>query len=78
MIGLAVWLEYMIIYGRDDESEFVYAFRGSNDEDAIKRKASSIMEGVLKDPTFVTVLDELKGTHSMRKFATNMAKKWEL
>ena len=75
LIGLAVWLEYMIIYGRDAESEFVYAFRGSNDEDAIKRKASSIMERVLKDPAFVTVLDELKGTHSMRKFATDMAKK---
>tara|TARA_B110001452_G_scaffold79558_1_gene65063 strand:+ start:443 stop:2851 length:2409 start_codon:yes stop_codon:yes gene_type:complete len=75
LIGLAVWLEYMIIYGRDAESEFVFAFRGSNDEDAIKRKASDIMGRVLKDPAFITVLNELKGTHSMRKFATDMAKK---
>ena len=65
----------MIIYGRDTESEFVFAFRGSNDEDAIKQKASDIMDRVLKDPAFVTVLNELKGTHSMQKFATDMAKK---
>ena len=33
------------------------------------------MDRVLKDPVFVTVLNELKGTHSMQKFATDMAKK---
>jgi hypothetical protein len=38
-------------------------------------KKYPIMDRVLKDPAFVTVLNELKGTHSMQKFATDMAKK---
>ena len=75
LIGLAVWLEFMIIYGQNEDSDFVFAYSGCNDENAINRKASDIMKKVLNDPDFEVILEEKKGTHSMRKFATDMAKK---
>lgn len=74
LLGLATWLEWMIMNGRDG-SEFVYAYKGAEDEDAIRRSASDGMRSVLKDPTFIVVLEDKKGTHSMRKFATDQAKK---
>ena len=70
MLALAAWLEYMIIYGRNEESDFVFAYRGSTDKCSINRKASDIMKSVLKDPEFEIILKEKKGTHSMSKFAT--------
>ena len=75
LLGLAAWLEYMIIYGRNEESDFVFAYRGSSDKCSINRKASDMTKSVLKDPEFEIILEEKKGTHSMRKFATDMAKK---
>ena len=35
LIGLAMWLEFMIVYGRDKDCEFVWGYRGSNDVDSI-------------------------------------------
>jgi hypothetical protein len=64
----------MIMNGRDG-SEFVYAYKGAEDEDIIRRSASDGMCSVLKDPKFIIVLEDKKGTHSMRKFATDQAKK---
>ena len=75
LLGLAVGLEFMIIYDRYDDSDFLFAYRGSNDEDAIRKKASEILKSILTDDESQVLLDELKGTHSMRKFATDMAKK---
>ena len=75
LLGIAVWLEFMIIYGRYNDSNFVFAYRGSKDEASISRKASDILKSVLTDDEFEVLLDESKGTHSMRKFVTDMAKK---
>ena len=36
------------------------------------------MKKVLKNTLFNIILDEKKGTHSMRKFATDMAKKRQI
>ena len=75
LLGLALWLEYMLLYKRDIGSNFVNAFKGSNCEDTIRRNASEAMKKVLKDPEFITILEDLKGTHSMRKFAVDEARK---
>ena len=74
LLGLATWLEWMIMNGRDS-SEFVYAYKGTDDEDTIRRSASEGMRKVLHDPSFIVVLEDKKGTHSMRKFSTDQAKK---
>ena len=74
LLGLATWLEWMIMNGRDS-SEFVYAYKGTDDEDTIRRSASDGMRKVLHDPSFIIVLEDKKGTHSMRKFGTDQAKK---
>ena len=75
LVGLAMWLEFMIVYGRDKDCEFVWGYRGSNDVDSIRTNASKVMKQVINDPAFDVVLDEKQGTHSMRKFATDFAKR---
>jgi hypothetical protein len=64
----------MIMNGRDN-SEFVYAYKGTDNEDTIRRSASEGMRKVLHDPSFIVVLEDKKGTHSMRKVSTDQAKK---
>ena len=75
LLGIAVWLEFMIMYGRYNGSDFLFAYRGSNDEASIRREASDILKSVLTDDEFEVLLDESEGTHLMRKFASDMAKK---
>ena len=75
LLRLAVWLKFMIIYDRFNDSDFLFAYRCSNDEDAIRKKASEILKSVLTDDEIKVLLDDLKGTQSIRKFATDMAKK---
>ena len=75
LLGLSVWIEWMLGELIDTDSRFVFAHNGSNDPVEIKRQASSTMKEVLDDPTFDIVLDDKKGTHSMRKFATDRARK---
>ena len=58
LLGIAVWLEFMIIYGRYNDSDFVIAYRGSKDEVLIRRKASDIMKSVLTDDEFKVIVDE--------------------
>lgn len=75
LLGLLLWLEYMLLYKRDIGSKFVNAFKGSNCEDTIRQNASEAMKKVLKDPKFITILEDLKGMHSMRKFSLDEARK---
>ena len=74
LLGLALWLEWMIMNGLDD-SEFVYAYKGTDDPKAIKRDASNGTKKILKDPEFDVIRDDKKGTHSMRKFSATQAQK---
>ena len=76
LIVLSTWLEFSLTYGRDQLSQFVYAYRGANDKETIQRTALEIMKRILRDPDFDIVLSDKKGTHSMRKFVTDMAKKF--
>ena len=70
-----MWLEFVIIYGWNKDSDFEFAYRGRKDEASIRRKASDIMKSVLTDDEFEVILDESKGTYSMQNFATDRAKK---
>ena len=53
----------------DKHACFLFGIDGLNNPKSIKKKASDTMKSVLKDPNFHIVLDDKKGTHSMRKFA---------
>ena len=75
LLGLSTWLEFALTYGRDQLSQFAYAYRGSNNKETIQRTALEIMKRILRDPDFDIVLSNKKGNHSMRKFATDMVKK---
>ena len=44
----------------------------------MKSKFLWVYYKIINDPEFDVVLDEKKGTHSMRKFATDMAKKRQM
>ena len=75
LVGLSSWIEWMLGQRFDTDSRFVFALNGSDDPAEIKRQASTMMKSVRDDPTFDIVLDDKKGTHSMRKFATDRARK---
>ena len=73
-------LEYWCEQGYYNTTEFLFGIDGLEDPDTIKRRASDLMKEVLCDPLFDAVLElgheEKKvGTHSIRKFAADIAAK---
>ena len=75
LMRMGTWLEERLSQGHKQQTQFTFGYDGYNDEDSIKNKASSAMIEVLKDPSFVVVLDGPKGTHSIQKMATQEGRK---
>jgi hypothetical protein len=76
LIGLATWLEYWIDSGYGQNNEFVFGLRGIDDPVLIKERASAALKRLINNPDLMgQFLEEKRGTHSNRKFATTRARR---
>jgi len=73
LIGLSMWLEmhYML---NSENNEYIFGIDGRTNPISIKAKASSLLLSIFEDNEFNVVDNGNKGTHGMRKFATNKAR----
>lgn len=75
LIGLGGWLEFHFAK-HPDANEFVFGIHGKSNPDLIKQRASYLLNKVLNSDDFKASDFKNKkiGTHSLRKFATTMAR----
>ena len=51
-----------------------FGIDGLDDFELVKERASDTMSDIVNDPSFITVLEGKKGTHSLRKYVTSKAR----
>jgi hypothetical protein len=73
LVGLGLWLEYHFMIN-PEQNDFYFGIQGLNDLKAIKKRAADCLRGIFRSGDFNVVDDGKTGTHSMRKFATTVAR----
>jgi hypothetical protein len=72
--NLAPWLEHHFTLNPED-NEYYFGIEGKDDPDSIKSSAAHHLKVIFEDEGFNAFLDGLMGTHSLRKFAVNTARR---
>jgi hypothetical protein len=74
LVGLGLWLEYHFM-NNPEENDFYFGIQGlGEDPAAIKKHAADCLRTIFQSGDFNVVDDGKTGRHSMRKFATTMAR----
>lgn len=72
--NLAAWLEYHWTLN-PEENDFFFGVGGETSPESIKATASYHLRRLLNSDTFVLAAEGETGTHSLRKFAVNIARR---